>query len=162
MNKAIFAGTFDPFTIGHYELVKRACGLFDEVIVAVSLDSQKKCVANPNQRVEIIKQSVVNLPNVTVSLFSGFLTDFAKEKNCKYIIRGVRNTIDFEYEKNLFAQYKALDPDIEVFYLISDSKLEFVSSSFVKEVAKLKGKYTLYVCENAKRLVSEIYESALS
>ena len=67
-----------------------------------------------------------------------------------------------EYEKNLFAQYKALDPNIEVFYLISDSKIEFVSSSFIKEIIKLKGNYATYLCDNVKRLVSEIYESAYS
>lgn len=161
MNKAIFAGTFDPFTIGHYELVKRACELFDEVIVAVSVATNKKCVADCNQRLEIAKESVADLKNVSAVLFDGFLTDFAKENGCKYIIRGLRNSIDFEYEKNLYAQYKAICSDIEVFYLICDAKIEFISSSFIKEVVKLGGDYTPYLCENAKRLVTEVYESAL-
>lgn len=161
MSKAIFAGTFDPFTIGHYELVKRASMLFDEVIVAVSADTQKKCIASPAQRLEIAKKSLSDLPNVTALLFSGFLTDCANENGCKHVIRGLRNTIDFEYEKTLFAQYKAIDPEIEVFYLISDSKIEFVSSSFIKELILLKGNYSPYLCEKAKRLVSEIYEGAL-
>lgn len=161
MNKAIFAGTFDPFTIGHYELVKRASGLFDEVIVGVSLATQKKCIASSNQRLEIAKQSLSDIKNVRVVIFDGFLTDFAKENDCKYIIRGLRNSIDFEYEKNLFAQYKAISSDIEVFYLISDAKIEFISSSFVKELIKLGGDYNPYLRENAKRLVTEVYEGAM-
>jgi pantetheine-phosphate adenylyltransferase len=158
MKKAVFAGTFDPFTIGHYDLVKRASSAFDEVIVGVAGNgSNKKCVATVEQRVEIAQLSLSDIPNVVVKSFDGLLTDFASENGAKYLVRGIRNGIDFEYEKNLMAVYQATNPDIEIFYLISQPNFSFVSSSFIKDLKFLNGNIDKYVSEFALDKINKIY-----
>ena len=158
MKKAIFAGTFDPFTVGHYDLVKRSAGVFDEIIVAVAGNgSGKKCVASVEQRAQIATLSVSDIPNVTVKVFDGLLTDFASENNAKYLIRGIRNCVDFEYEKNLMAAYQSTSPDIEIFYLIAQPSLSFVSSSFIRDLKSFNGDVEKYICASAFRTVEEIY-----
>ena len=158
MKKAVFAGTFDPFTIGHYDVVKRASAVFDEVIVAVAGNgSGKKCIATNEQRVEIVKLSVADIPNATVKIFDGFLTDFASSNGANYLVRGIRNTIDFEYEKNLMIAYQEMNPNIEIFYLISQPSLSFVSSTFIKEIKLLNGDVKKYICPNAIEVVEKIY-----
>ncbi len=158
MKKAVFAGTFDPFTIGHYDLVKRAAEVFDEVIVGVAGNgSKKKCVASTEQRAKIASMSMFDIKNVSVKVFDGLLTDFATENGAKYLVRGIRNGVDFEYEKNLMAVYQATNPEIEIFYLISQPNLSFVSSSFIKDLKFLNGEIDKYVCANALELIKEIY-----
>ncbi|MBE5731536.1 MAG: pantetheine-phosphate adenylyltransferase [Clostridiales bacterium] len=158
MKKAVFAGTFDPFTIGHYDLVKRAAEVFDEVIVGVAGNgSKKKCVASIEQRAKIASMSMFDIKNVSVKVFDGLLTDFASENGAKYLVRGIRNGVDFEYEKNLMAVYQATNPEIEIFYLISQPTLSFVSSSFIKDLKFLNGEIDKYVCANALELIKEIY-----
>lgn len=159
MNKVVvFAGTFDPFTKGHYDIVKRASEAFDEVVVAVAGDgTEKKCVATLNQRLAIVQASVEDLTNVRAEVFNGLLTDWARKKGIKVFVRGIRNTVDFEYEKNLYATYKALDSEVEVVYFISNDSLSFVSSSFVKELIGLKGDASEYICSSANKLVKDIY-----
>ncbi len=158
MKIAVFAGTFDPFTIGHYDLVKRASEVFDKIIIGVANNgSNKKCVATAEQRAEIVKNSVLGISNISVKVFDGLLTDFANENNAKYLVRGIRNGVDFEYEKNLMAVYKSTNPNIEIFYLISQPSLSFVSSSFIRDLKSLKGDVKKYVCPNAIELVEKIY-----
>ena len=159
MSKVVFAGTFDPFTTGHYDIVKRASNAFDYVIVAVAgSGTEKKCIASCAQRKEIAQKSVCDIPNVSVESFDGLLTDWAKIKGVKTFVRGVRNSVDFEYEKRLYAIYKALDPSIEVVYFSADEKTSFISSTFVKELIGLKGNADEYICSKAKDLVKDIYK----
>ena len=158
MKKAVFAGSFDPFTIGHYDLVKRASDVFDEVIVGVAGNgSKKKCVATVEQRAEIARLSLSDISNVTVKIFDGLLTDFANQNGAKYLVRGIRNGVDFEYEKNLMAVYQATNPDIEIFYLISQPALSFVSSSFIKDLKLLHGEIDKYVSPCALEEILKIY-----
>ncbi len=158
MKKAVFAGTFDPFTVGHYDLVRRAAMVFDEVLVGVAGNgSKKKCVATVEQRAQIARLSLEDIPNVTVKVFDGLLTDFATENGAMYLVRGIRNGVDFEYEKNLMAVYQSTNPDIEIFYLISQPTLSFVSSSFIKDLKFLHGEVDKYVCSSAKELIEKIY-----
>ena len=158
MKKAVFAGTFDPFTVGHYDLVKRAADVFDEIIIGVAGNgSTKKSVATTEERAEIVRLSVADIPNVSIKVFDGLLTDFAEKNGAKHLIRGIRNGVDFEYEKNLMTVYQSMNPDIEIFYLISQPSLSFVSSSFIKELKALNGSIEKYVCPNALSLVEKIY-----
>ncbi len=158
MKKAVFAGTFDPFTIGHYDLVKRAAEVFDVVIVGVAGNgSKKKCVATTEQRANIAKLSLSDISNVEVKVFDGLLTDFAMENGAKYLVRGIRNGVDFEYEKNLMAVYQATNPEIEIFYLISQPALSFVSSSFIKDLKFLHGEVDKYVSPFVLDIIKEIY-----
>lgn len=158
MKKAVFAGSFDPFTIGHYDLVKRASDVFDEVIVGVAGNgSKKKCVATVEQRAEIARLSLSDISNVTVKIFDGLLTDFANQNGAKYLVRGIRNGVDFEYEKNLMAVYQATNPEIEIFYLISQPTLSFVSSSFIKDLKLLHGEIDKYVSPYALEEILKIY-----
>lgn len=158
MKKAVFAGSFDPFTIGHYDLVKRASDVFDEVIVGVAGNgSKKKCVATVEQRAEIARLSLFDISNVTVKIFDGLLTDFANQNGAKYLVRGIRNGVDFEYEKNLMAVYQATNPEIEIFYLISQPALSFVSSSFIKDLKLLHGEIDKYVSPCALEEILKIY-----
>ncbi len=151
-NKAVFAGTFDPFTLGHYELVEKASRVFDEIIVAVAL-SEKQCKFSLDARIEIAKRSVSSIKNATVMSFSGFLTDFMKEVGAKTFIRGIRNTIDFEYEKNLYNAYKSFDSKIEGVYLIPSPNLSHVSSSLVREVLDLNGDVSALIRPEATELI---------
>ncbi len=158
MKTAIFAGTFDPFTVGHYDIALRASKLFDEVIIAVAGNgTEKRCVASPGKRIEIAKASVCGLSNVKVEVFDGLLTDFAKKRGAKYLVRGVRNSVDYEYERGLFAVYKSLDEDIEAVYFITDDKVNAVSSTLVREILALNGNADKYICNEARKLVSESY-----
>jgi pantetheine-phosphate adenylyltransferase len=99
----------------------------------------------------------MDISNATVKIFDGFLTDFATANEANYLIRGIRNVVDFEYEKNLMIAYQSMNPDIEVFYLISQSSLSFVSSTFVKEVKSLNGDVKKYIRPSAFDLVEKIY-----
>jgi pantetheine-phosphate adenylyltransferase len=158
MKIAIFAGTFDPFTIGHYDIASRASKLFDKVIVAVADNGTgKKCVASSEKRKEIAEASVSDLPNVSVEVFDGLLTDFAKKCGAKYLVRGVRNSVDYEYERGLFAVYKSLNEEIEAVYFITDDNVNAVSSTLVREILALNGNADKYICDMARRIVAESY-----
>lgn len=125
---AVFAGSFDPFTLGHYELVRRALRVFDKIFVAVAQDNEKNSIPL-EQRIKIAKKTLNDLPNAIVEGYSGLTTDFMKEKNTNILIRGIRDSQDFAYEKYLLSEYKKLG-DIEVVYLISN--LPHISSSEVR------------------------------
>lgn len=159
MSKAIFAGTFDPFTIGHYDIASRASSLFDEVVIGVaSVSSLRLKKTDLNQRFEIASVSVADLKNVSVKTFDGFLTDFAEREGAKVLIRGLRTFADFEYEKSLSQVYKSQNKKIECLYLISSQECGHVSGSVVRELAALGGKLDKYVCKAALGLVEKIYK----
>ena len=151
---AIFAGTFDPFTLGHYEIVVRALKNFDKIIVAIADDSNRKsCRFNANARKEIAIKSLEGINGVEVEIFEGLLVDYMKKKGVNTLVRGIRNTIDFEYEKTLFNAYKTQLDKIEGFYLICSSEYEYLSSSLVREVLSFGGSVEQYICKNALPLI---------
>ena len=153
--KAIFAGTFDPFTIGHRDIVERAARLFDGVIVAVAVDTGKPA-APLKVRTEIAKSAVKDLSNVTVESFCGLLTDFAKEKGYCVLIRGVRNCADLDYERDLTNVYKSMS-GIESLIIISSPELSHVSSSVVRTAAALGGDISKFVVKGTVQKIAEIY-----
>lgn len=136
---AIFPGTFDPITLGHIDLIKRAARLFDKLIIAVVIHSHKKCVFTADERVALAKASTQDMPNVEVRPFTGLLVNFAQSLNANVIVRGLRAVQDFEYELQIAQMNYHLAPTIETLYLAPPLHLSFVASSIVREVASLHG-----------------------
>lgn len=136
---AIFPGTFDPMTLGHIDLIRRASKLFDKVIIAVANNSNKACLFTADERVSLAKGSVEGIPHVEVRAFSGLLVNFAQSLNATVIVRGLRAVQDFEYELQIAKMNSHLAPQIETIYLTPPSHLSFVASSIVREVASLRG-----------------------
>ncbi len=139
MKKAIYPGTFDPITNGHLDIIKRACNIFDEVIVAVADNKDKTTMFNLKKRVELMQIATKNLKNIQVESFSSLLVDFAKEKNCNIIIRGLRAVSDFEYELQMGYANKSLDKNIDTIYLMPNLENAFISSSIVRNILKYNG-----------------------
>ena len=145
MRTAIYPGSFDPVTNGHLDIIKRASGLYDKVIVGVLSNGNKKPLFTSEERAQMIRESVDGLPNVSVDTFSGLLVDFVKQNNAAVIIKGLRTVADFEYEFQMALLNKALNPEYETVFLMTDMKYSYISSSIVKEVAKLNGDLTGFV-----------------
>lgn len=142
-NTVVFAGSFDPFTLGHYDIVSRAAKVYDSVVVFVSAES-KTAMFDLSVRIEIVKRSVADLGNVQVKSFNGLLTDAMAKEGASVLVRGLRNASDFDYERNLCAVYKSL-ADIECVYLFASPGLNHVSSTFVRELIRLNGDLSGYV-----------------
>lgn len=150
ISKAVFAGTFDPFTLGHFEIAERASKRFDEVIVAVADVTGKKCIFPLEKRVKLAEKSLSTLKNVVVKPFSGFLVDFMKENGASVFVRGLRNSVDFEYERNLYNVYKSQDENVEGCYFMASNEYLHISSSLVREVLAIGGDAKKYVREEIR------------
>lgn len=142
---AVYPGTFDPITNGHTDLVKRAAGMYDLVVVGVADNPGKQPFFSLEDRVRLARGVVSDLSNVRVEAFSGLLVDFAAAKNARVILRGLRAVSDFEYEVQLGAMNKRLAPQIETVFLTAAEEYSFVSSSLVREIAALGGDVTQFV-----------------
>ena len=134
MRTAIFPGTFDPFTIGHDALVRRALDLVDELYIAIGINTEKRTMLSLEERIERITTLYGDEPRIHVVSYEGLTTDFAQSVGAKFIIRGVRNTIDFEYEKNI-ADINRMLTNIDTLLLISEPQHAAISSSMVRELA---------------------------
>ena len=132
---AIVPGSFDPITYGHIDIIKRSAQLFDEVIVAILVNPDKKYLFTLEEREEMINESIKDFNNVKVDSFSGLLVNYAKKVNSTDIVRGLRAVSDFEYEMQLTFMNKALDDNIETFYMMANKQYSFISSSIVKGVS---------------------------
>ena len=150
ISKAVFAGTFDPFTLGHFEIAERAAKRFDEVIVAVADVTGKTCMFSLEKRVELAKKSISSLKNVKVMPFDGFLVDFMKKNGATVFVRGLRNSVDFEYERNLYNVYKSQDENVEGCYFMASNEYLHISSSLVREVLSIGGNAEKYVREEIR------------
>lgn len=156
MNISIMAGTFDPFTLGHYDVARRAASMFDKVIVGVA-DTGERKAAPIDVRLEIARKSLAGLKNVEVRPFTGFLTDFAAQCGARILVRGLRTYNDFEYEKALYEVYKSQNPDIETIYIMTAGVCSHISGSIVRELAHLGGSLEGYVTASATELVRKHY-----
>lgn len=143
--KALYPGTFDPITNGHIDLVKRALRLFDEVVIAVAFAHHKKPLFDFDERVSMVNSVFAGEPRVSVVGFEGLLVDFAKEQNAQAVIRGLRAVSDFEYEFGLANMNRSLDENFEAVFLTPSQEYSFVSSTLVREVAKLGGDVSKFV-----------------
>lgn len=145
MKTAVYPGTFNPITNGHTDLVERAAGLFDRVIVAVGTNTQKGNSLPTEQRVALAMEVLGQLENVEVTSFEGLLTDFVSRKGAKIILRGLRTVADFEYEFQLVGMNRVLDPSIETVFLAPAEHLSYISSTLVREIASLGGDISKFV-----------------
>ncbi|WP_146549463.1 pantetheine-phosphate adenylyltransferase [Rummeliibacillus suwonensis] len=154
LNKvAVVPGSFDPITNGHLDIIRRAADIFDIVYVAVMNNSSKRPLFDVQERMDLIKEVTNSLSNVKVESSSGLLINYAKSKNANAIIRGLRAVSDFEYEMQITAMNRFLDEHIETFFIMTQNKHSFLSSSIVKEVSQYGG--------NIHGLVPDLVEDAL-
>lgn len=135
ISRVIYPGTFDPITNGHLDLIERAASMFDEVIIAVAASPSKNTLFTLEERVAFAKAVTSHLDNVTAKGFSGLMVDFAKAEGATVLMRGLRTTVDFEYEFGLTNMYRRLMPGLESVFLTPAEKYAFISSSLVREVA---------------------------
>jgi len=145
MKIAVYPGTFNPITNGHTDLVERAAGLFDKIVVAVGTNRQKGESLPTEQRVELAHEVLSHLANVEVCSFDGLLTDFVRLKDANIILRGLRTVADFEYEFQLVGMNRVLDPTIETVFLAPAEHLSYISSTLVREIASFGGDISKFV-----------------
>jgi len=145
--KILYPGTFDPITTGHVDLVKRATKLFDEVVIAVASGHHKKPLFSFEERVRLVETVFTDLPQVSVVGFEGLLVDFMREKGATAVLRGLRAMSDFEYEFQLANMNRELDENFEAVFLTPSQNYSFISSTMIREIAKLGGDVRKFVPE---------------
>ncbi len=155
MTRALYPGSFDPVTLGHISVIKRAADTFDELIVAILKNDSKNPLFTTEERVQMIEEVVSDIPNIKVMSFNGLLVDFAKTNNVKTIVRGLRAITDFEYELQMAQSNKTLEPTIDTVFFTTDVEYSYLSSSGVKEIAKFGGDISKFVPE---QIVDRIYK----
>ena len=156
---AIVPGSFDPITYGHIDIIKRSAQLFDEVIVAILVNPDKKYLFTLEEREEMINESIKYFNNFKVDSFSGLLVNYAKKVNSTVIVRGLRAVSDFEYEMQLTFMNKALDDNIETFYMMANKQYSFISSSIVKGVSGFGADLSKFVPKHVEeRLEKKVKE----
>lgn len=134
IRKAVFPGSFDPFTIGHYDVLCSALKIFDEVVIAVGINSSKRGFFDKNERVEFIQEAIKGLEGVSVCTYEKLTVDFCKEIGAKYMIRGLRSTTDFEFENAVAQANKKIAPEISTIFIPASGEYSFVSSTVVREL----------------------------
>ena len=144
MKRAMFPGSFDPITIGHCEIIEKACEIFDELIVSVGNNSDKDYKFSLDQRLKFISNEFKNNTKVYVEKYEGLTVDFCKNKNIKHIVRGLRNPVDFEFEKKIALFNSSLE-NIETIFLLTSPNNAFISSSMVREIMDNGGNFKKFV-----------------
>lgn len=146
MKIAVFPGSFDPITLGHLDIIERAAPLFDKLIIAIGQNSQKKYMFPLEKRIEFLKKSTEQFSNVEIDHFEGLTVDYCLEKDAQYILRGLRNPADFEFEKAIAHTNRTLaHKKLETVFLLTSSGKSFISSSIVREIITHHGEYELLV-----------------
>ena len=148
---AVYPGTFDPITNGHTDLVSRAAKVFPKVIVAIAESPHKKPLFSLDERINLAKNQMAHLENVEVTGFSNLLVEFVQQIGASIIVRGLRAVSDFEYEFQLASMNRHLAPKVETLFLTPDEDYSFISSSLVKEIARLNGNVSEFVCEEVEQ-----------
>lgn len=145
MRRAIYPGSFDPITNGHLDVLQRAAGIFDELIVAVAKDNAKQSLFTVEERVEMLSLATEHLPNLRVLPFEGLLVDFARKQKAIALVRGLRAVSDFEFEFQLALMNRKLEPNLETLFLMPREELTYISSRLVKEISRLGGNVNQFV-----------------
>jgi len=151
---AVYSGTFDPFTLGHEDVVRRAAGLFDQVVVAVAVAHHKKTLFSLEARVQYVKSAIESIAGVCVLPFDGLIMNFCAQQNACAVVRGIRNLTDFDYEAQMAAMNRKLRPQVETVFLLPEAPLQCISSTLVREISKLGG--------NVGQMVSPVIAAALA
>ena len=159
MKRAVYPGSFDPMTLGHLDIIKRASQMFDELIVAVLNNNQKSPLFSVDERVKMIQDVTTHIQDVEVTSFSGLLVDFAKEKNSHIVVRGLRAVSDFEYELQMAQTNRTMMPDIDTVFLSTELDYSYLSSSIVREVASLGGDISKFLPKEVINLVKNKYNT---
>ena len=146
MKKAVFPGSFDPITIGHIDIVNRGMKIFDEIIIAIGDNVDKKYMFSKEKRVELVEQTFSDYDKIKVESYKGLTVDFCKKNNTEFIIRGLRNPADFEFEKSIALTNRGMT-GIETVFFLTSPKNSFVSSSIVRELIRNNGDYKLFIPE---------------
>ncbi|MFD1614924.1 pantetheine-phosphate adenylyltransferase [Gelatiniphilus marinus] len=144
MKRAIFPGSFDPITLGHYDIIKRGITLFDEIIVAIGINADKKYMFSLEERKTFIEDTFANEPKIKVMTYQGLTVDFCEKVEAEFILRGLRNPADFEFEKAIAHTNRDLAP-IETVFLLTSAKTSYIASSIVRDVLRNNGDYTKLV-----------------
>jgi len=142
---AVYPGTFDPITLGHEDIVRRAAGLFDRVVIAVAIAHHKKTLFTLDERLALARDAAARIGNVDVEPFDGLVKDFVLQRGGKVMVRGVRGVTDFDYEYQLAGMNRNLAPDVETVFLTPAAALQSVSSTLVREISQLGGDVAPYV-----------------
>ncbi len=149
MKRAIFPGSFDPITLGHYDIIQRGIPLFDELIIAIGINTEKKYMFSLEDRKQFITEAFADHPKVKVLTYEGLTIDFCKKVNANYILRGLRNPADFEFEKAIAHTNRRLS-EIETVFLLTSSGKSYISSSIVRDVIRHGGDYSVLVPNTVK------------
>ncbi|MBK8442443.1 MAG: pantetheine-phosphate adenylyltransferase [Sphingobacteriales bacterium] len=142
---AVFPGSFDPFTLGHYEIVQRALPLFDRLVIAIGSNSQKKTLYSLEKRLALIQKLFKDEPKVSVAAFGGLTAEFCREQKIPFLLRGLRSSADFDYEKSIAQLNHAINTEVDTVFLISSPHLSHISSTIVREIIMNKGDASAFV-----------------
>jgi len=134
---AVYAGTFDPFTLGHEDIVRRSVALFGSVVVAVAVAHHKKTLFSIDERQAMVQESLQDCAGVTVAPFDGLLRDFVRARQAQVVVRGIRSVTDFDFERQLAGMNRTLMPEVQTLFLLPDDRYQHVSSTLVREIATL-------------------------
>jgi len=149
MKKAVFPGSFDPITLGHQDIISRALPLFDEIVIAIGINDDKKYMFTIDERVAFIKDTFKNEPKITVTTYKGLTIDYCKKINADYMLRGLRNPADFEFEKAIAQTNRKLS-GIDTLFLLTSAETSYISSSIVRDVLRNGGDYTILVPDSVR------------
>jgi pantetheine-phosphate adenylyltransferase len=149
MKRAVFPGSFDPLTLGHYDIINRGLTLFDEIILAIGVNANKKYMFSLEQRVQFLKDTFKNETKITVDTYQGLTVDYCIKNEVEFILRGLRNPADFEFEKAIAHTNRKLQK-IETVFLLTSSGKSYISSSIVRDVIRNGGDYTVLVPDEVR------------
>lgn len=158
MKTAIYPGSFDPVTLGHFDIIKRSSEIFDRIIVGVLCNNAKSPLFSTEERVKMLEEVTSELPNVEVQSFDGLLIDFMRKNHAKVIVRGLRAITDFEYELQLAQMNRVIEPEIDTLFLTTNLKYAYLSSSMAKEVAMYGGDISEFLDPVIAKYVREKYQ----
>ena len=145
MRVALFPGSFDPFTNGHLDVVRRGTALFDHIIVAIGNNSSKQRYLPVEQMIALFQEVFRDEPRVSVEAYKGLTADFARERNARFLLRGLRNTTDFEYENTIAQANRHVNPELETVFLITSPALAAISSTIIREIHRFGGNVNDFV-----------------
>ena len=146
MKTAIFPGSFDPITLGHKDIIEKSLNIFDSVIIGIGQNSEKKYMFSAERRKQFVEEAFKSINNIEVKIYNELTIDFCKKNNADFIVRGLRNVSDFEFEKNIALTNRKLS-GIETVFLLTSAKNSFISSGIVRDLIKNNGDYSLFIPE---------------